>query len=1033
MSCDSRRKQFLSAVAGTGSPAATALGGPEAAQHVLEQVFTTVRDDAKATPPDAAGRALAEARTRALFSQFTALKVPVPSHAADGLPNRPSQVAYSVLHQTLTALTKGQPLPAAARAVVDREAARRRISAVARDKQGRHRCANCGQYARPNDHLCRQTATGDALRAKLQRTFGVPTSAYPSEALDDVIRAARSPGGLVMRHGLTGEAVTVTLDGLAMALANGFVPQGWTGASAPTLVELPGGRVVPVLNATGLSVVAPTTAIGAAAAASGAAIPPGTPLVSLTGALPAVTVGVTTEAIGTPASVSGGTVYDRGHFFGTEFKKTDSKGQKITVLGREYTIGDGSGKREDHSTARRTKIEPPPMYGKVVAGRTLVCAVGLLAEGQIIETDSGQIELYASDGNLLAVYDPSSNTVGDTGGAANASAEQMAAVLAHRALHPETPEDAALAADLIRLTSGAATPLAASDAAYIALKNGVFNRGGTLMMGGSVTAGKCPNCGQFTGAASHVCPSSPGQADPAGHVTEAVPIPRPAQASPAQPVQVTIEAPPVTVNVEAPQVTAQLDADAFAEALKTGLAGLSLAAPAAIAGDDLAELRDAMTEMAKAVSALASAPVQNAPPAASATDDRLVAILEKLSENRAAPAPAPAAATPEPVAQPALAQPRERPQRQAAEPTPDDQRTHQEAIFARVRRAEPDPSLAGVDQRLLDPNMTWTNENVPPADPDYYLNEQSAKIMKSMAAVLEAGATGNKANRTRAFSIYGPPGTGKNKLLEQVAASIQTVDAGGKIKQGLHYEEVDIYPDSDPEKLIGGTVIVSDGRGGTETRVRLGPIGQAAAMGSVIALNEVVRNPRMLTTFQSMLEKGYFQIEAPELGIVRIPVHPATIMAMTWNPGLEGDADRPAMAPLSRTIPFKLDRATPDEQGAQVNAYFATFPDEMRPSEVEARTSVAFLNAVTDLVYGNEVGRLSKRSKCVPGPRELNNFILLGKQVGWETALETMKVYCDQNSEDFDDQFNRIKLAYEMQFGEIGTNGEALYNPPAQI
>jgi len=49
-----------------------------------------------------------------------------------------------------------------------------------------------------------------------------------------------------MRHGLTGEVVDVSLDGLPLALSTGFVPSAW--ADKSSAVELADGRVIQVLD-----------------------------------------------------------------------------------------------------------------------------------------------------------------------------------------------------------------------------------------------------------------------------------------------------------------------------------------------------------------------------------------------------------------------------------------------------------------------------------------------------------------------------------------------------------------------------------------------------------------------------------------------------------------------------------------------------------------------------------------------------------------------------------------------------------------
>ena len=62
-------------------------------------------------------------------------------------------------------------------------------------------------------------------------------------------------------------------------------------------------------------------------------------------------------------------------------------------------------------------------------------------------------------------YDPNTNIVGDTTGSTNMSANQMAALIAYRALHPQNGFDVALAADLAAVNTGTGSPWRASDGA----------------------------------------------------------------------------------------------------------------------------------------------------------------------------------------------------------------------------------------------------------------------------------------------------------------------------------------------------------------------------------------------------------------------------------------------------------------------------------------------------------------------------------------------------------------------------------------
>ncbi len=297
-----------------------------------------------------------------------------------------------------------------------------------------------------------------------------------------------------------------------------------------------------------------------------------------------------------------------------------------------------------------------------------------------------------------------------------------------------------------------------------------------------------------------------------------------------------------------------------------------------------------------------------------------------------------------------------------------------------------------------------------------------------MSAAMQLGAGKEKSNWTRAFGLYGPPGTGKNTIARQLAASIKTVDTDGNIIQGMNYTEANITPESSMQELIGTTVLENDpNTGATVSRTKLGKIGLAAAMGSVICVNEIVRNPKLATALQSMIEDGEIQLDSPEQGLIRIPVHQSTVFVMTWNPGYEGDAERPGQAPLSRIMPLKMDRPSADEQARRVESFFAAVrgeaaevdsigarrreitaqnyavPSSITPAKEEITASVRFWGEIGALTGGGigerQVG-LNSDTSTAPGQRELNRFVALGKTIGWNDALETLKVVCDQ-----DDQF----------------------------
>ena len=173
---------------------------------------------------------------------------------------------------------------------------------------------------------------------------------------------------------------------------------------------------------------------------------------------------------------------------------------------------------------------------------------------------------------------------------------------------------------------------------------------------------------------------------------------------------------------------------------------------------------------------------------------------------------------------------------------------------------------------------------------------------------------------------------------------------------------------------------------------------------------------------------------------------------MTWNPGYEGDAERPGQAPLSRVMPLRLDPPDADEQARRVEWLFrrcarpdcrgqfrfwrATPRDGCQDHAVPAKVarrrkkitaSVRFFGEIEPALTGGgnrrEAGfRLNSDTPTSPGQRELNQIVALGKAIGWNDTLETLKVVCDQ-----DDQFEEPIVADPRALrSHFGVNGKAL-------
>jgi len=213
-----------------------------------------------------------------------------------------------------------------------------------------------------------------------------------------------------------------------------------------------------------------------------------------------------------------------------------------------------------------------------------------------------------------------------------------------------------------------------------------------------------------------------------------------------------------------------------------------------------------------------------------------------------------------------------------------------------------------------------------------------------------------------------------------------------------------------------------------------------------VCVNEIVRNPKLATALQSMIEDGEIQIDSPEQGMIRIPVHPSTVFVMTWNPGYEGDSDRPGQAPLSRMIPFRIDQPSAEEQERRIESFFAglrgetnavdsisarraeiiaqdyTAPGDVTPNREEISAAVRFFNELSTLAGGGigerQIG-LNSDTSTAPGQRQLNRFVALGKTVGWNEALESLKIICDQDDQ-YESQWSLVRERFEAHFGADG-------------
>jgi len=394
--------------------------------------------------------------------RMRAIGLKPPTHSRNGLPKMASRFGYGQLERALQALEGGKPLPRQAENL--RQQIRKAhkqpavtvsptvISALGFDAKGYYRCANCGRFAsQTRGHVCPMTANSRELAAMLQRRTGISATAfggYKTDPLEDLLTEARKHGDITMMHALTGQAQRVTLDGIPLALQNGFVPIEWTEHAQFVLAEHRDGsvRVIPVLDAEGLTRAEEASdTVQALAQAYGWQPNPQAPYPQSIRTLTKNGLRYKMPVLDSDSvQLAGGQAYDLGHFIGTEFRKASARGALVTLGGKQYGVYARSKNPADRSSARGRFA---PEVEDIVIGRTLPAAVEMLRTGSVSMDPDGRVQLYRADGSLAAVYDPATRAAGDTAGNPNASPEQMAAVLAWRMQNPQNAFDLALARD----------------------------------------------------------------------------------------------------------------------------------------------------------------------------------------------------------------------------------------------------------------------------------------------------------------------------------------------------------------------------------------------------------------------------------------------------------------------------------------------------------------------------------------------------------------------------------------------------------
>lgn len=911
---------------------------------------------------------------------------------------------------------------------VSPSSSRHTVTAIALNKGGRMHCRTCGRFVPKtgSGHICPYTGTLNEMQAAISRRTGMPGEAFGSPYIQAMMDEARKNEVVIMRHHVTGETIEATLDALPLAMATGYHGEkAWGGFKGEKtwLAASGNGQVYQVLQPPaelGLKEAAPGGAVEEAAGAYGHT-PVSKPVSAVSGPTPAPTLHAVRVGTSTNVSDEDAAEYTMGRLAGSEFRKAMSSkhGYKGTLAADAATIiGERYGDPGAKSLFRHEGLYPDAR--NIVAGRTFVDAAYLLASGKreaVLTADGQGVELYAVEGGergeLRAVFSAAGDTwlAGDVDGSSNLSAEQVAAMTAWMS-HPDSDADRwltnvekeTLARDLDAARTGSGTYLAASDGVYIAI-NKAFqdaDKDETVMkLGGTITSPQCPTCGRWAGS-YHVCPTAEPEEEPAAADGAEETIPAYDLEHRGSWTWVKFDGkPPEDVRKAIKDLGFSYksrDESWYARRkVSEDELGAALRKPASDGGMDT--------------------------PGDSASPTRETSRVARRKTRKAADESAAAGRTPRP-------------------------QTAQEFVMAEVVLPAPDTKLENVPASWGGQLERPLEQKVPTINPHYQIDESNEHVWAAMSASLQVAAQvgdNRHAAKFRSFGLYGSPAAGKNELARQLAATIQHHDENGNLRQGINYTEVNVTEKSTADELIGGAILESVD-GATRSRVALGPVGQAAAMGSVIAVNEIVRSPKLATAFQSMIEDGEIIINTPEAGTVTIPVHPSTVFVFTWNPGYEGDADRPGLAALSRMTTFRMEEPDDSQVAARVGSFFNDLlgdeagsgktkeaarlretyrippKEELMPTQAEIKTATHFWSQVRAVSGPDpETRRIGFKSLAPTAPRQrdLYRFVMLGKTIGWKDASRMFDVVCDQD-EDFAAQRAVVDGLLEQNFGKDG-------------
>jgi MoxR-like ATPase len=315
-----------------------------------------------------------------------------------------------------------------------------------------------------------------------------------------------------------------------------------------------------------------------------------------------------------------------------------------------------------------------------------------------------------------------------------------------------------------------------------------------------------------------------------------------------------------------------------------------------------------------------------------------------------------------------------------------------------AERMEDDPTLAG-----------YQGFPVPISDPDYEVGEQEGnhltQIMRRVnmgwqtAGRRVAAAGGDTSDpdayptsmEDRCWGLYGPPGTGKDSMAKEIAASL-----------GLGFTAINARNRSDFQTMLCDTVIEADGKGGTRSVTKLGPLGHALVSGNVVSLSEIIAaDDDAQSALHNVMQDGVIRPDGTEGATMSWKVHPNSMIFASWNPGTTR-SDKPAPALLSRITSLELDFPTPQDESRRLSKKMTSYlGQEVTPKDVKR-----CVNLVRGLRELHQRGDL----ETCPTSRELvsftKNYYLNGQNR--HNAAEVFRVLCSQATGQKDDEWKQV-------------------------